>query len=57
VLLHPVQWIGLIVICCGMAVNRIGMVGVSVGKIKALKVETLTLTGKGRQNQACFVHF
>ena len=37
-------------ICCGMAVNRMGELGVSVRKIKALtvKMETMTLIGKGR---------
>jgi len=39
--------------CCGMAVKRMGMLGESVRKIKALtvKMETVTLNGKGRQNQ------
>jgi hypothetical protein len=41
------------VICCGMAVKRMGMLGVCViivRKIKALAVniETMTLIGKGR---------
>jgi len=37
-------------VCCGMAVMRMGMLGVSVRKMKALsvKMETVTLTGKGR---------
>ena len=37
-------------ICCGMAVKRLGMLGVSVRQIKALtvKVETVTLIGKDR---------
>jgi hypothetical protein len=40
----------LVVICCGTAVKRIAMLGVSVRKIKALtvKMETVTLTGEGR---------
>jgi len=40
-------------ICCGMAVNRMGMLGESVRKMKALtvKLETVTLSGKGRWNQ------
>jgi len=45
------QWVGLMMmICCGMAVKSMGMLGVSVRKMKALivKVETVTLTGKGR---------
>jgi len=39
-------------ICCGMAVRRLGMLGVSVRKMKALtvKLETVTLIGKGRWN-------
>jgi hypothetical protein len=38
------------VICCGMRGKRIGMLGVSVRKVKALlvKMETVTLSGKGR---------
>jgi hypothetical protein len=37
-------------ICCGMAVKRMGMLAVSVRKMKALtvKTETVTLIGKGR---------
>ena len=37
-------------ISCGMTVKRIGMLGVSARKMKALtvKVETVTLIGKGR---------
>jgi len=44
-----VQWVGQM-ICCGMTVKRIGMVGVSVRKMKALtvKMETVILIGKGR---------
>ena len=35
---------------CGMAVKRVGMLGVSVRKMKALtvKMETVTQIGKGR---------
>jgi len=42
----------LLMIHCGMAVMRMGVLGVSVRKMKALpvKMETLTLIGKGRQN-------
>jgi hypothetical protein len=41
------------IICCGMAVNMMGMLGESVRKMKALtvKLETVTLSGKGRWNQ------
>ena len=36
--------------CCGMAVKRMGILGVSVRKMKALtlKREAVTLIGKGR---------
>jgi hypothetical protein len=46
---YPMQWMGLLKICCGMAVMRMGIVGVSVRKMKALTVkrETVTLIGKG----------
>jgi hypothetical protein len=39
-----------LMICCGMTVKRIEMVGVSVRKMKALtvKMETVILIGKGR---------
>jgi hypothetical protein len=38
-------------ICCGMAMNRMGMLEV-IGKMKALtvKMETMTLIGKGTGN-------
>jgi len=44
-------------ICCGMAVKRMGMLGVSVRNVKALtvKMETVTLAGKNRWNWTCFV--
>jgi len=43
---------------CGMAVKRMGILGVSVRKMKALTVtiETVTLIGKGRQNLTWFLH-
>jgi len=46
---YPVQWMRLMMTCCGMAVKRLGMLGVSVRKMKALTVtiETVTLIGKG----------
>jgi hypothetical protein len=37
---------GLMVICCGMAVKRTGMLGMSARKMKALTVETVAMTGK-----------
>jgi hypothetical protein len=49
---------GLMIICCGMIVKRMGMLGVSVRKMKALmvKMETMTLIDKSRQNFMCFVY-
>jgi hypothetical protein len=40
----------LMMICCGMAEKRMGMLGASVREMKALtvKMETVTLIGKGR---------
>jgi hypothetical protein len=45
------------IICCGMRVYRMWMLGVSVRKMKALTVnmETGTLIGKGRMNLTCFM--
>jgi len=39
----------LMIVCCGMAVKRVGMLGVNVREMKALtvKMETVTLIGKG----------
>jgi len=47
--LCPLHWLGLMVIHFGMTVKRMVMLGVSVKKMKALtvKMETVTLTGKG----------
>jgi hypothetical protein len=44
------EWVGLMIICCGMAVKRRGMSEVNVRKMKALtvKVERVTLFCKGR---------
>jgi len=41
---------GLKMICCGMAVKRMGMLGVSGRKMEALlvKVETVTQIGRSR---------
>jgi hypothetical protein len=43
------QWIRLMMACCGMAVKRMRVLGV-VRNMKALsmKMETVTLIGKGR---------
>jgi hypothetical protein len=44
---YPMQWMELIIVCCGTAVNRMGMLGASVRKMKAqtVKMETVTLIG------------
>jgi len=43
--LYPLHWLGLMMIHCGMTVKRMGMLGVSVRKMKALtmRMETVTL--------------
>jgi hypothetical protein len=33
---YPVQWMGLILVRCGMAVKRMGMLGFRVRKMKQL---------------------
>jgi hypothetical protein len=45
----PMQWMGLMMICCGMAGKRVGNRGVSVRGMKALtvKMEIARLFGKG----------
>jgi hypothetical protein len=47
---YPMQWLALMMICCGMAVEWKGKLGVSVRKKKVLTVkrETVTVIGKGR---------
>jgi hypothetical protein len=52
---YQMQWMGLM-ICCGIAVKRMGMLGVSVWKMKALtvKMKTVTLIRKGRWNLTSF---
>jgi hypothetical protein len=54
----PMQWIGLMIICFGMTVKRIGTLVVGVRKMKALtvKMETVPLTGKSRQHLIYFVY-
>jgi hypothetical protein len=44
------EWTRLIIICCGIAVKSMGMLGVSVRKMKALtvKVQRVTLIGEGK---------
>jgi len=46
---HPMQWMRMITICCGIALKRMGMLGVSVRKMKAptLKMEMATLISTG----------
>jgi hypothetical protein len=60
VLLCPIYWMGLMMICCGIAVRRMGMLGVSVREMKTLTVkietETETLLGKSRYNLTCIVY-
>jgi hypothetical protein len=41
---YPMQWMGLMMICCGMTVKRMGMVGVSVREMKTLTVKMETVT-------------
>ena len=47
---YSVRWLGLMMICCGMALNKMRMLGMSVRKMKALtvKMETVTLIGRSR---------
>jgi hypothetical protein len=47
---YQMQWVGLMMICCGMTVKWMGMLGVSMRKMQALtvKMETVILIGKGR---------
>ena len=47
-----------LVICCGMALQRLEMLGVSLRKMKALTVmmERVTLISKGGLNLTCFVY-
>jgi hypothetical protein len=46
---YPVQWMTLM-ICCGMAMKRMGMLAVNVRKMKALavKMEAMTPIGISR---------
>jgi hypothetical protein len=50
---------GLKIICCGMIVKRVGILGVSVRKMKALtkKMEAVTLIGKGRYNLTYLMYY
>jgi len=46
-------------ICCGMAVKRLEMLGVKVRKTETLtvKMATVTLFGKGKLNLTCHVWY
>jgi hypothetical protein len=48
--MYGIMNIKLMRICCVMAVKRMGMLGVTMRKLKALsvKMETVTPIGKGR---------
>jgi hypothetical protein len=54
---YPIQWTGTMKICCGIAMNRMGMLKVIGKKMKALtvKMETVTLIGEGRKNSTLSV--
>jgi hypothetical protein len=45
-------------VCCGMALKRMGRLGVSVRKMKALnvKIKRVTLISKDRQNLTCIMY-
>ena len=47
---YPVHWLRLMMICRGTAVKRMGMLGVSMRKMKApsVKMVTVILIGKGK---------
>jgi len=42
--LYAMQWMRLVMICCRMAVKRMGMLAVNVRKMKALNVKMVTVT-------------
>jgi hypothetical protein len=48
--ISSVMGMGLMMICCGMTVKRVGVLVVSVWRMKAMtiKMETVTLIGKDR---------
>lgn len=50
VTVYPMQWVGLMMIRCGMAVKSVGMFGVTVRKALTVKMETVKLSSEGRQN-------
>jgi hypothetical protein len=42
--IYPMQWLGLMMICSGMVLNRMGMLEVTVRKMMALTVKMATVT-------------
>jgi hypothetical protein len=47
----------MIIHCCGMAVKRMGMLGVCVRmEVLTVKLETVTMNDKGRKNLTYFAH-
>jgi len=55
---YPMKLMGLVMICFGMTMKRMRMLGVSVRKMKALNVmmEMVTMIGKGKYNLTCYVY-
>jgi hypothetical protein len=55
--LYPTKWIRLM-LYCEVAVKRMGMLGVGVRKMKALtvKMETVILISKGKENLIHYVY-
>jgi hypothetical protein len=55
---YPMHWMRLMMMYCGMAVKRMSMLGICVRKMRAqtVKLETLTLTFKGRYNLTHLVY-
>jgi hypothetical protein len=50
IVVYPMQWMGLVMKFCGMAVKRMVILAVSVRKMKrqSVKMEIAALIGKGR---------
>lgn len=48
----------MMMICCGMTVKGMGMLGVCVSEMNepTVKRETVTLFDKGTKNQTCYVY-
>ena len=55
---YPMQWLESMV-CCGMTVKRMGMLGMCVRMMNTLsvKLETVTMMGKVRKNLPSFVYY